>query len=91
MKRRRNDYFEAKSRFLYIIGFYQHVNSKIELAGKYYEEAVQAFPQNLNAQYGLGQVCIYQKNFAKALKCFETINDNSSEKNEEILKVKNSI
>lgn len=72
----RNDYYELRSRLSYMLGFIEHSTKSPEgltEAYKHYKSALQSNPFNYSAQFGLAQILYYQRNYAEANECLETI------------------
>lgn len=69
----RLDMLTIKSKFYYMLGFIAHEEDKLQVAFKYYKQAVDANPENFTALFGLGQLHLANKNYQDSLLSFESI------------------
>lgn len=74
------DMKELESKFYYILGFITHSKGvDFKQAYIYYKKAVDLCPHIYQAQFGLGQIYVKNRDFKNAISCFETIVNNKTE------------
>jgi len=69
----RKDYNEMKSRFNYIIAHRYHHQKRYKEALNFYNVSIALYPNNFEAQFGLGQIHLSQRNWDSAYPCFNYI------------------
>lgn len=74
------DMKELESKFYYILGFISHSKEDdFKQAYIYYKKAVDLCPHIYQAQFGLGQIYVKNRDFKNAISCFEIIVKNKTE------------
>ena len=72
--KRTSEMARLKSECYYTIAQCYHVSNDFENAFRNYTQSVRLDSSFYLAQYGLGQMYLHQKDLAKALQCFESVN-----------------